>query len=187
MAGFTSPVGGGAATLDATPTNRKELPMSSDYPSWLTPDGKIDMTRVPFDAFISQAVSSEVKEFISACHLLESLASCGRAEAGVFLLGLLSFYRDDLDRLEQVVEALRSFRCPESAQALLGELHRFKWSNTTRRYLNAVVKALVRFPPPLVLEGFSALASDPNQSPPARRRYRAIVDGLSFGPLDDGV
>ena len=75
------------------------------------------MTRVPFDAFISQAVSSEVKEFASACHLLESLASHGRAEAGVFLLGLLSFNRDDPERLKRVVEALRSFRCPASAQA----------------------------------------------------------------------
>ncbi len=120
--------------------------MSSHYPSWLTPDGRIDTTRVPFDAFISQAVSSEVKEFASACHLLESLASQGRAEAGVFLLDLLSFYCDDLCRLEQVVEALHFFRCPASAQALLAELHRLKWSNTTRRSLNAVVAALIRSP-----------------------------------------
>jgi len=161
-------------------------PVPTRRPSWLTPGG-IDMTRLPLDTFISQAVSKDLAEFSSACRLLESMASRGRAEAGVFLLGLLSYYRDDLNRLEKVAEALRFFACSPSAEALLAELRRLRWSNTTRRYLNAAVATLMRFPTPLVLDGFSALAADPQEPASARRRYRDIVDCISNGPLDDGV
>jgi hypothetical protein len=142
---------------------------------------------LPFDTFISQAVSEDPQQFASACLLLQSIASRGRAEGGVFLLGLLSFYREDLRRLERVAEALQFFPCTASAQALLAELHRLAWSSTTRRYLNTVVATLMQYATPLVLEGFSSLASDPHQSVPARRPYRDIVDYVSGGPRNDGV
>jgi hypothetical protein len=145
------------------------------------------MTRLPFDTFINQAVGKNRAHFASACRLLESMASRGRAEAGVFLLGLLTFYREDLDRLEQVAESLRFFPCAPSAHALLAELHRLRWSNTTRRYLNTVVETLRRFPTPLVLDGFNALAADPQQPPSARRRYRDLAEYISDAPIRDGV
>jgi hypothetical protein len=88
------------------------------------------------------------------------MAYHGRVDAGVYLLGLLRHYQDDLGRLELVVEALEHLQNKACADALFGELRRLEASNATRRYLDQVIKALVRFPAELVEAGFQALAAD---------------------------
>jgi len=84
-------------------------------------------------------------------------ALAGRGEAGVFLLGLLSFYRDDLERLSPVVRALRAFPIPETVDALTAELRRIPSSNHTRTYLNGVVEAVTGFPDDLVRDRLAEL------------------------------
>jgi len=160
--------------------------MTLRHPSWPTDDG-LDLKRLPLDAFIHQAVSEDAGQFASGCRLPGSLASRGRAEAGVSLLGLLAFYRDDLRRLERVAEAPESFPCPPSAEALLGELERLAWFNAIRRYLDTVLDTLMRFPATLVVDGSRALASDPLRAASARRRCRDIADHLSGSQPRGGV
>ena len=80
------------------------------------------------------------------------MSGCGRRDAGVFLLGLLAYCRDDLVRLLSVVRALGEFHRPEAADALTAELHRVPSSNITRRYLDAVLEALMSLPDDLVRE-----------------------------------
>jgi len=84
-------------------------------------------------------------------------ALAGRREAGVFLLALLSFYRDDLERLSPVVRALRAFPIPETVDALTAELRRIPSSNHTRTCLNGVVEAVTGFPDDLVRDRLAEL------------------------------
>jgi len=59
---------------------------------------------------------------------------------------------------------------------LFGEFKRVKSSNTTRRYLGAVIKVLSQMPPKLVEAGFDSLADDKSFSPKMREKFRAVFE-----------
>jgi hypothetical protein len=103
------------------------------------------------------------------------MSGCARRDAGVFLLGLLAYYRDDLERLSSVVRALGSFRCRQAADALTAELHRVPSSNTTRRYLDAVLGALTSLPDDLVRERLVTLCADRSFSPKRRKKFQTAL------------
>ena len=147
---------------------------------WVTKDGFLDLTKFPMESTLAQAVGDDIEEFHSACHLLGSMASAGRATAAVFLYGLLAFCRDDLTRKEPVVEALRYVRTRRAAQLLFEELNRTESSNTTRGYINAVLKALEGFPLECVEDGFERLLSDPKWSYKMKRKFSEILEEIIY-------
>jgi len=147
---------------------------------WITKDGYLDLTKLPIDSTLAQAVGDDLEECRSACRLLGSMASAGRAAASVFLYGLLTFWRDDVTRKESVVEALGYVRTSQAAQLLFDELDRTESSNSTRGYISAVLKALERFPLECVEDGFAKILSDPNWSYKMKRKFREIVEVIEY-------
>jgi hypothetical protein len=147
---------------------------------WVTKDGFLDLTKFPMDATLAQAVGDDMEGFRSACRLLGSMASAGRTPASVFLYGLLAFCRDDLTRKEPVIEALRYVRTRQAAQLLFEELNRTESSNTTRGYINAVLKALEGFPLECVEDGFERLLSDPKWSYKMKRKFSEILEEIIY-------
>lgn len=143
---------------------------------WLTEHG-IDMSRVPIDSILRQALSSDDEQFRTGCTLLNSMSHLGRAEAGVFLLGLLLHYSDDYARLTAIAEALASFPAVATVDALASELRRVKGSSATRGYLRRIIDTLERFPAQLVDEKIVELAFDPQVGARFRQRLRAIALG----------
>ena len=59
-------------------------------------------------------------------------------------------------------------------------MKRVKSSNTTRRYLGAVIKVLSDMPSELNEEGFRTLAEDRSFSPKMRDKFRAVMDKRFF-------
>jgi hypothetical protein len=145
---------------------------------WITEDGYLDLTRVPLDGILKQAVSPDLHEAAKAWYTLRSIHERGRVEAGVFLLGLLVNTLDDWERRTRIVEALRGFATAGCAAVLFGELRRVKSSNTTRRYLDTVLKTLASMPRELVEEGFEELLQQPGFSPRMRAKFRAVLAEL---------
>lgn len=147
---------------------------------WITKDGFLDLTKLPIDSTLAQAVGDDTEGFRSACQLLGSMASAGRTAAAVFLYGLLTFCHDDLTRKELVVQALGYVKTRQAAHLLFEELNRTESSNTTRGYINAVLKALERFPLECVEDGFERLLSDPKWSYKMKRKFREILDEMEY-------
>lgn len=141
-------------------------------------DGFFDPGTVLIDSVLRRALDEDAARFRGACTTLGTLALAGRREAGVFLLGLLSFYRDDLERLSPVVRALREFPIPETVDALTAELRRIPSSNHTRTYLNGVVEALTGFPDDLVRKRLTELAADRSFSTKWRRKFQTALEGM---------
>jgi hypothetical protein len=131
---------------------------------------------------LKQALSPDEKQFRSGVTMLQSMYHHGRAEAGVFLLGLLLTAEDHWERRSAIVEALSGVETRACAQLLFGELKRVKSSNTTRRYLTTIIKVLVNLPSELVLEGFATLAQDKSFSQKMREKFKAA---LAKDALDD--
>ena len=151
---------------------------------WLTKDGCFDPTKFPIDSVLTQALDADPEKFRSGVGLLRTMSGHGRREAGVFLLGLLLASDDDsLERRAIIVEALGSVRTQACADLLFAELRRVKSSNTTRRYLAAVIKVLASMPRELIQDGFAELAADRSFSQKMRDKFRAVI--ASTDSLDD--
>jgi len=153
--------------------------LAGDVP-WITKEGFVDFGKFPIDSILKQALSEDRQESISGLTALRSMHSGGRTEAGVFLLGLLAICGDHWERRIAIVEALQGFNTKPCADFLFGEFKRLKSSNTTRRYLGAVIKVLSQMPSELVEAGFEALADDTSFSPKMRDKFRAVLESRFF-------
>jgi hypothetical protein len=157
---------------------KSQLPAGLRHVPWITAEGGFDPAKFPIDSTLRQCVSSDVQEFRAGCRLLSTMVAHKRVEAGVFLLGLLRYFEGDLNALGVVVENLGEFRNARCAAALFAELRRVQSSNTTRRYLDAVITALVRFPADMVRESFWELSGDSACSPKMRAKFKAAAGGV---------
>ena len=104
------------------------------------------------------------------------MCNAGRAEAGIFLLGLLQLHRDDYARLTVIVDALWSFKTAATVDALAAELRRVKGSSATRGYLRSIIKMLGLFPAQLVEEKIYELSSDPQVGARFRQHLREMIE-----------
>ena len=150
--------------------------------TWISKDGGLDLAKFPIDGTLKQALSGDMDEFRSGVNILQSMHSHGRDEAGIFLLGLLVACDENLDRRGLIVEALQGVNTKACADLLFAELERVKSSNTTRRYLAAVIKVLASMPLNLVQKGFTSLANDTSFSPKMRAKFEeAIIESRHRG------
>ncbi len=161
------------------PRKDKNVPKMPNVP-WLTKDGYLDLNKLPIDSVLTQAVGDNEEQFRSACRVLASMVSAGRTEAGVFLYGLLRFCGDNRVKKESVVEALGTVRTHQSADLLFEELKKTESSNSTRGYLNAVLKALRRMPLELVRDGFENLLCDSKWSYRMKRKFEDVLAEMEY-------
>ena len=147
---------------------------------WITKEGYFDPGKFPIDSALKQALSNDDQEFRSGLNLLSSMYDHGRTEAGVFLMGLLVNCEDNWEKRISIVEAMRGIDTKPCAELLFEELKRVRSSNTTRRYLGAVIKVLSAMPSELVDEGFEALAADNLFSYKMRDKFRAVLEKRIF-------
>ena len=141
---------------------------------WLTEQG-LDLSRVPIDSVLRQALSSNEEEFRTGCTLLGSMSHAGRVEAGVFLIGLLRQYSENYGRLTLIAEALWSFPSVATVAALASELRRVKGSSSTRGYLRRIIRTLELLPPKFVKEQIQELSADPQVGARFRQHLRSIT------------
>ena len=148
------------------------------FPRWMTAEGTLDLAELPIDGILKQAIDPEFERFRSACTLLGSMAGAGRREAGLYLIGLLGFYPSDLQRLEVIAGQLGHFPHESSANALLAEIRRVRSSNTTRRYLDRLLRSLADLPLHLVKSGLEILAEDTSFSSNMRTKFRNCCERI---------
>ncbi len=143
---------------------------------WITKEGHFNPAQFPIDGVLKQALSDDDQEFKTGLNMLRSMYGHGRTEAGVFLLGVLVNCEDNWEKRIRIVEVMTGIHTKPCADLLFRELKRVKSSNTTRRYLAAVIKVLSFMPSELIEEGFEALAEDTSFSPKMRDKFRAAIE-----------
>jgi hypothetical protein len=146
----------------------------------ITEDGFLDPAQFPIDPVLKQALSDDRQAFHSAVSLLRSIYNYERAEAGVFLIGLLLTCGDNWEKRRAVATALYDVQTEVCVHALFGELKRVKNTNSTRRYLNEVIDVLSCMPPALVRSGFEELAKDKSFTPRMRAKFKTVRDDVVY-------
>jgi len=158
--------------------NPENLPRNEP---WITKEGFFDSTKFPIDNVLKHALSDDDRVFRSGLKTLRLMTHEGRIEAGVFLLGLLVNCDDNWEKRIKILEAMKGIDTKPCANLLFSELKRVKSSNTSRRYLGAVIKVLSDMPPELIEDGFQTLAEDRSFSPKMREKFRAVLEKRLFG------
>ena len=146
----------------------------------ITEDGFLDPAQFPIDPVLKQALSDDRQEFHSAVSILRCMYNYERAEAGVFLIGLLLTCGDDWEKRRAVATALYDVQTEGCVNVLFGELKRVKNTNSTRRYLNEVIDVLSCMPPALVRSGFEELAKDKSFTPRMRAKFQTVQDDVAY-------
>ncbi len=147
---------------------------------WITKEGYFDPGQFPIEVVLKQALSNDDREFRTGLSMLSSMYDHGRMEAGVFLLGVFVSCEDNWEKRTKIVEAMTGINTKPCADILFAELKRVKSSNTTRRYLAAVIKVLASMPLELIEKGFEALTEDKMFSPKMRDKFRAVLEERHF-------
>ena len=83
-------------------------------------------------------------------------------------------------RKELIIEALQHIKTPEAASLLFTELNQIESSNSTRVYIDTILKSLRYFPVDLVEDGFESLLDDARWSYRMKRKFREILDGTKY-------
>ncbi len=104
------------------------------------------IAQIRLDALFRKALSPDLDEARDAFRTLRALGDMGRTEAIPFLVGLLVLAGDDWKRREELVRRLKWVDDPGFIRFLCDELLRVKNSNSTRRYLGAILDVLENMP-----------------------------------------
>ena len=158
----------------------QRLPPELANAPWITKEGTLDPGKFPIDVPIRQCLDPRSEAFGHGCRFLGSMAFHGRADAGVFLLGLLRYHEEDPATAATVVESLGDFQDDRCVSALFAELRRVPSSNRTRKYLDTVIRTLLRLPSDKVREGFGEFASDSSFSYRMRAKFTAASEGAGY-------
>jgi len=156
--------------------NKKDL-LQQLNPPWITKEGYLDLTKFPIDSILKQSLSKDLKEFRSSCITLSSMSSRNRLEAQIYLIGLFEYFSENLDKLTIIVEnlSLADTKNKKYAELLFRELKRIKSSNSTRKYLNAILKKLSDFPLEIIEDGFNELINNDTFSYRMKNKFKEIL------------
>lgn len=153
-----------------------ENPLKGLKAPWITKDGEIIFGKLPIDSPMERTLHPDFEIFRQACTVLKTMHLHGKTGAAIYLLGLLHHYRNDFARLSEVVDSLYGYKTQECAEALFLELRRVKSSNTTRRYIDTLLKALSFFPLNMVENGLNDLANDKMYTYKMRAKFKSLIN-----------
>jgi hypothetical protein len=146
---------------------------------WITKDGTLDLAKFPIEGLLQQTLDRDPERWRSGVRLLSSMHSAGRAEAGVFLVGLFMCAPDEWETRSEIVEALAVVKTAGCARVLLDELKRVKSSNATRRYLSKILDALSRMPLSLTRDGLVELLGDDRFTYKMKAKFSEVLEVAS--------
>lgn len=150
---------------------------------WITKDGYLDLAKFPIDSILKQAISEKEEDVRSACRMLASMYVAGRSEASVFLFGLLVHNGSDFMRKEAIIEALGRIKVKTTADLLFRELQLTVSSNSTRNYIDRILKTLKYFPLEFIKDGFEDLLNDSKWSYRMKNKFKLILEEGKYRKL----
>ncbi len=131
------------------------------------------------DPVVKLAMSQDHHEYTWALSLLRNMYEFRRDEAGVFLIGLLLTCGNNWEKRTAIVNILSHVQTEACVNLLFEELRRVRNTNSTRRYLRALVDVLSDMPTKLVHSGFRSLAEDRSFSHRMRSVFQHALDDLN--------
>ena len=103
----------------------------------------------------------------------------GKKEAAIFLYGLVAQNYSNITRKEIIIKSFKHIETKEAAEILFNELNNIVSDNTTRRYIDEILKVLKHYPNEMIKDGFESLLHDKKWSIRMKRKFEEVlIDNL---------
>ena len=149
--------------------------MKKSSSPWIRNDGGIDFKKVPIEAALHNVIEGNNDELRGRCGVLAFMYNEGKKEAAIFLYGLIAQNYNDIARKEIIIKSLKDIETKEAAEILFRELKDIDSNNTTRGYIDEILKVLKHYPTEIIRDGFESLLRDKKWSIKMKRKFEEVL------------
>jgi len=142
---------------------------------WIAETGEFDYSLYPIEHPTKDSLSIVDQKFVNACRILGLMTRENRIDAGMFLIGLIIYYKGNIERLEILVENLKYFKIKICSDFLFAELLMTENIIDNKKYLDLIVDLLGQFPQEIVKEKFVNFSIDNRFNDSMRKRFLKII------------
>ena len=146
---------------------------------WTGNDGGIDIKKIPIEAALKNVIDGNNDELRGRCGALAFMYNEGKKEAAIFLYGLIAQNYNNIARKEIIIKSFNYIETKEAAEILFNELKCIVSDNTTRGYIDEILKVLKHYPTEIIKDGFESLLRDNKWSIKMKRKFEEVlIDNL---------
>jgi len=135
----------------------------------------IDLKELPMEAALHNIMDGSPGDLRDRCSALLAMYRAGKKEVPIFLYGLMAYNYKNIERKEIIVEALENIQTKEWANVLFNELRNIESNNSTRRYIDVILKSISKFPLDMVREDMETLLKDKKWTYKMKKRFEDIL------------
>jgi hypothetical protein len=136
---------------------------------------EFDLKKIPIEAALHNIIDGADSELRGRCGVLIAMYDAGKKEAAIFLFGLMAHNYTNMARKEIIVKALGNIETKECANILFRELRDIESNNSTRGYIDTVLKSISRLPLDMISEGIKSLLNDKKWSYKMKAKFDDIL------------
>jgi hypothetical protein len=137
--------------------------------------GTVDLKNIPIDAALHNIMDGDDRELRGRCGVLVAMYDAGKKESAIFLYGLMAQNYGNMARKEIIVKALGNIETEECANILFKELQDIESNNSTRGYIDTILKSISRLPHDIISEGIKSLLNDKKWSYKMKAKFEDIL------------
>ena len=142
---------------------------------WTRNNGGIDFKKIPIEAALHNVIDGNDDELRGRCGVLAFMYNEGKKEAAIFLYGLIAQNYNNIARKEIIIKSYKDIETKEAAEILFRELKYIVSDNTTRRYIDEILKVLKNYPTEIIKDGFESLLRDKKWSIKMKRKFEEVL------------
>lgn len=154
-------------------TDFKKIKRELNVP-WITESGEFDYSKYPIDHPVRDAFSIVEQTFVNACRILGSMAQENRTDAGIFLIGLIVYYKQDIERVEILLESLKYFKNTICSDFLFEEIINSGSIIEDKKYIDLIINVLSQFSQEMVKNRFVELSIDKKFNEELRNKFLTL-------------
>ena len=134
-----------------------------------------DLKELPIEVALHNVIDGTDGELKDRCGALMAMYRAGKKEVPVFLYGLMAYNYDNIARKGIIVEALDNITAKEWAHILFNELRSIESNNSTRVYIDTILRSINRFPLDMIRKDLETLLKDKKWSYKMKSKFENIL------------
>lgn len=138
-------------------------------------NGTFDYAKYPIEHITRDAFSNDRQKISNTIYLLTEMILAGRKDALCFFYGLFEFFKDDIRTMEIIAERLCRIENKQYVNFLFKQIEITESSNTTRIYLNSLIKVLSHYQLEWIENGFRSLIENKKFSYRMKQKFLEIL------------
>ena len=134
-----------------------------------------DLKELPMEVALHNIIDGTDGDLKDRCGALMAMYRAGKKEVPIFLFGLMAYNYGNITRKGIIVEALENYVSKEWANMLFNELRNIESNNSTRVYIDTILKSVSKFPLDMIRKDIETLFIDKKWSYKMKKKFEEIL------------